>query len=155
MSTQSKKTSAVIVRCMDKRHWGKLAEAIHTKAGDHYVHYDLTVPGGAGLFASLKSTPDTETLKKYVDIALDKLGAEELHLAVHGSSEHDSHGCGGYALAGFGEHYENPEESRTFSLTELKRAIDSAQKMFPRVKKIRGFYVTFGPKGENIVEEVI
>src|SRR3954469_24060728 len=103
--SEKNKTTAVIVRCMDKRHWGKLAKAIHDKAGNHYVHYDLTVPGGAGIFASLKNSPDTDVLKKYVDIALDKLHAEELHLAVHGAGEHDMNGCGGYALAGHGDNY--------------------------------------------------
>jgi hypothetical protein len=144
-----------MVRCMDKRHWKKLHHALAQKTDENYVHYDLTVPGGAGLFASLQKNPDTDVLKKYVNIAVDKLGADELHLAVHGSSNNDPHGCGGYALEGHGHHYKTAEKSRTFSLSELKKAIENAEKMFPQVKKVRGFYVTFDKNGENIVEEVV
>ena len=147
----SNKKTAVLVRCMDKRHTDKIGAAIKEKIGDYNI-YELTEPGGAGVLADIFPEAQEWLLKK-IGVTVGHLHAEEILLAVHGVSSEDMNGCGGYKLSGFAEHYETPEKSRAFSAAQLKKASQTAQEKFPNVP-VRAFYVTFDAGGNNIVEEV-
>jgi hypothetical protein len=146
-------SKAVLIACMDCRHDGKLTDALRNAAEVEHHFYHITRAGGAGVlskgFAERAAGVVFET-----KAALEHLGAEEVFITVHGTGEHDNKGCGGYALCGHGHHYETPEASRTFSHEELALAAARLREEGVGVP-IRSFYVTFGPNGENLVEEVI
>jgi hypothetical protein len=133
-------SKAVLIACMDCRHDGKLTDALRNAAEVEHHFYHITRAGGAGVLSKTKA-------------ALEHLGAEEVFITVHGTCEHDNKGCGGYALCGHGHVYETPEASREFSQAELILAATRLRKEGIKVP-IRTFYVTFGPGGENIAEEV-
>ncbi len=148
-------TTAVVLRCMDKRHWGKLAQALDAHTGGQYAVYDVSVPGGAGMLADLGRDPHSGIIKEFIGITVEHLGATEIWLAVHGTHAAGDNGCGAYKLAGHGEHYASPDTSKQFSTTQLKKAAESAKLAFPGIHNVRVFYITFAPDGENIVHDVL
>ena len=145
-------SKAVLIACMDCRHDGKITEALREAAAVDHHFYHITRAGGAGVlskgFAERAGGVLFET-----KAAIEHLGAEEVFVTVHGSSEHDEKGCGGYALCGHGYAYETPDTSRDFSHDELRSAASRLRAEGVSLP-IRAFYVTFGPNGENLVEEV-
>lgn len=145
-------TKAVLIACMDYRHEGKLGNALRQTAEVDYPFYLVSRAGGAGVL-SKGFAQRAEGVLFETKAAIEHLGASEVFLTVHGTGENDSKGCGGYALCGHGHHYETPEASRAFSHDELRNAARKLQEEGIAVP-IRTFYVTFGPNGENIVEEV-
>ncbi len=145
-------TKAVLIACMDYRHEGKLGHAIREAAGVAHSFYLITRAGGAGVLASGLTERAAGVLFE-TKVALEKLGAEEVFITVHGTNEHDCKGCGGYALAGHGHHYENPEASRAFSAQELA-LVATTLRNEGITAPIRAFYVHFGPNGENYADEI-
>ncbi len=145
-------SKAVLIACMDCRHDGKLTDALRDAANVEHHFYHITRAGGAGVLSKGFTERATGVLFE-TKAALEHLGAEEVFLTVHGTSHYDEKGCGGYALCGHGHHYKTPEASHTFSREELALAAARLREESITVP-IRTFYVTFGPNGENIVEEV-
>lgn len=137
---------------MDCRHDGKLTHALREAAQVDHHFYHITRAGGAGVLSKGFAERAAGVLFE-TKAALEHLGAEEVFITVHGSCEHDEKGCGGYALCGHGHVYETPEASREFSHDEL-RTVASRLKEEAIEVPIRAFYVTFGPEGENMIEEV-
>lgn len=151
----SNRTTVAILRCIDKRHWGKLAPALDAHTGGGYDVYDLSIPGGAGIWADLLREPGLGAINESMGIAVNDLGATEIWLAVHGIEIEGHNGCGAYKLAGHGAHYATPEQSKTFSTSQLKIAASRASEAFPAIKTIRTFYITFGEQDENLIHEVM
>ncbi len=145
-------SKAVLIACMDCRHDGKLTNALREAANVQHHFYHITRAGGAGVL-SKGFAQRAEGVLFETKAALEHLGAEEVFLTVHGTSLHDEKGCGGYALCGHGHHYETTEASKAFSNEELVLAASRLREEGISVP-IRTFYVTFGPHGENIIEEV-
>jgi hypothetical protein len=145
-------SKAVLIACMDCRHDGKLTDALRNAAEVEHHFYHITRAGGAGVLSKSFAERAAGVLFE-TKAALEHLGAEEVFITVHGTCEHDNKGCGGYALCGHGHVYETPEASREFSQAELILAATRLRKEGIKVP-IRTFYVTFGPGGENIAEEV-
>ena len=145
-------TRAVLIACMDYRHEGKIGAALRAAADTEHNFYLVSRAGGAGVLSKGFSERAAGVLFE-TKAALEHLGASEVFITVHGTCEHDEKGCGGYALCGHSHHYESPETSRVFSHNELKEAAARLRSEGIEVP-IRSFYVTFGPNGENIVEEV-
>jgi hypothetical protein len=146
-------SKAVLIACMDCRHDGKLTDALREAADVSHHFYHITRAGGAGVLSKGFGERANGVLFE-TNAALEHLGAQEVFITVHGTSEHDEKGCGGYALCGHGHHYETPEASRDFSHAELKEVADRLRAEGVTVP-IRSFYVTFGPNGENMIEEVV
>jgi hypothetical protein len=146
-------SKAILITCMDCRHDGKITDAIRNAADVEHSFYHITAAGGVGVLSKGFSDLAGGILFQ-ANAAIEHLEAEEVFISVHGTSEHDAKGCGGYALCGHGHHYETPEASRVFSYDELalaaKRLRDEGVTL-----PIRAFYVTFGPDGENLIEEVL
>lgn len=148
------KPKAVLVCCMDYRHGlGRdIDEAIREATGVDYGIYRLTGPGGAGMLTDLYPE-DRDSLVKRIKLALS-IGAEKIFLAVHGTNTEDDHGCGGFIVNGFGEAYETPARSRTFSFDQLKRAARFLRS-YGIAAPIAAFYVTFAHNPGNVLEEVL
>lgn len=142
---------AVLIQCMDARQDSKLPDALRRAIGIDYRFYVLAGPGGAGILSSI-FPEQMSALISNTKISIE-LGAEEVILTIHGSSEHDGNGCGGYIYSGQGSNYDTVEMSHDFSIEELKNAMFRLVSSGIKVP-IRMFYVKFGADGENIVEEV-
>ena len=145
-------SKAVLIACMDCRHDGKITDALREAAQVDHHFYHITRAGGAGVLSKGFAERANGVLFE-TKAAIEHLGAEEVFITVHGSSEHDAKGCGGYALCGHGHVYETPDTSRDFSHDELRTVASRLQDEGVTLP-IRAFYVTFGPDGENLVEEV-
>ena len=152
-TTMSHHSKAVLITCMDVRHDGKLTDAIREAAGVEHRFYTITRAGGAGVLSNAFTERAPGVIFE-TKAAVEKLGAEEVYLAVHGVSEGDMKGCGGYVLCGHGHHYESPETSRDFSYEELRLAAKRLREEGIE-KPIRTFYITFSEAGDNLVEEVL
>jgi hypothetical protein len=137
---------------MDCRHGeGALEKAICEEVGA-YKCYGLSHAGGAGALAG-KIFPERISAVLYDINAAITLGAEKVFLTIHGASDHDPKGCGGYILSGEGAAYETPEKSRAFSVEQLQSALACLEDAGIPVP-VQAFYVIFGPNGENYLEEV-
>lgn len=145
-------SKAVLIACMDCRHDGKITDALRTAAQVDHHFYHITRAGGAGVLSKGFAERANGVLFE-TKAAIEHLGAEEVFITVHGSNEHDAKGCGGYALCGHGHVYETPDTSRDFSHDELRTVASRLQDEGVTLP-IRAFYVTFGPDGENLAEEV-
>lgn len=143
----------ILLRCADKRHCDKVGTAISAAAGGDYNFYELAAPGGAGVLAALRTSCVGETMKGFIRTLMGASGSKEIFLAIHGTSHADHHGCGGYIHGGFEDKYSDPEESKKFSIDQLKEA-EKFVKEFAPDAEVRLFYVTFDENGENVVEEV-
>jgi hypothetical protein len=144
---------AVFIRCMERKHWGKLPDAMVQLVGEHWEVYEMTEPGGAGCLARLKKEPTYSKLMANIGIAVG-LGAEEIWLSVHGPSEECSHVCKGYELGGYRDRFATAADGRSFAIEELAVAARMMMERFPTVAQVRGFYVTFARDGANLIEEV-
>lgn len=136
---------------MDARHDAKISDAIRNTAevDDHF--YSLTAPGGAGVLAGI-FPEQKQALIDNINIALS-LGAEEIFLAIHGSSDDDAKGCGGYVHSGHADEYASPQQSEEFSAGELVKAAKALTDE-GITAPVRAFYVTFDAEGNNIVKEI-
>ena len=145
-------SKAVLIACMDCRHDGKITDALRTSAQVDHHFYHITRAGGAGVLSKGFSERANGVLFE-TNAAIEHLGASEVFITVHGTSEHDEKGCGGYALCGHGHAYETPDTSREFSYDELRNSAARLRQEGVTLP-IRAFYMTFGPHGENFAEEV-
>jgi hypothetical protein len=143
---------AVLTRCMDKRHEARIGDAVRKAIGPSYHFYELTEPGGAGVLADLYPE-HRQWLVDKIKLTIDNLHAGEVILTVHGTSDEDSKGCGGYVLNGYGDNYATPEASRAFSIEQLQKA-SAFLRQHVNVP-IRALHVTFKSDGTNIAEEIL
>ena len=143
---------AVLARCMDKRHEARIGDAVRQAIGPHYHFYELTEPGGAGVLADLYPE-HRQWLVDKIRLAIDNLRAGEVILTIHGTSDEDGKGCGGYILNGYGDKYATPESSRNFSIEQLKKAGAFLHRHVS--VPIRALHVTFKADGTNVAEEIL